>query len=158
VIALVRYLEGTLRYDEVMIGTPARRGRYRGVYVQRLWVNSAVSLWGGRAIWGLPKELATFTWDDAGVTVADPAGVLLRLHVNQRPARWPPVFITGAGIGRIGNQWTLAQTPMWGRLGAAQMRLMAWSDRFGYRLTPRPCLQFAVKPFRMTVPPPTCIP
>src|SRR5579862_4612423 len=40
VLALVRYREGTLSYDELLFGTPARHGLRIGVYVEGLWVNS----------------------------------------------------------------------------------------------------------------------
>ena len=56
VVMLVRYLDGTRRYDELVLGALARRKARPGLYVEHIWVTDAAGLWGGRRIWGLPKE------------------------------------------------------------------------------------------------------
>src|SRR5262249_12792200 len=65
IVVLVRYeARSTLCYDELLIGPLARCGLRFGIYVEHIYVDSIPSLWGGREIWGLPKRLASFTWDD----------------------------------------------------------------------------------------------
>ena len=61
VIALARF-RGTLSYDEFAVGSLVRRGTRGGLWCQRIWIDDAASLWGGRRLWGIPKQLARFDW------------------------------------------------------------------------------------------------
>lgn len=160
VIAVARYLPGSaLAYDELVIGTPALLGARPGLYVEYMWVDSVASLWGGRRIWGLPKELAEFAWDERGVRVADSAGTLLALDLAVRSvAHGPRLPLATASIGRLGDNWTYALFPMRMRLGRAGMRLRDASPRFGFTLHARPVLAAASPDCRATFPAPRLIP
>jgi hypothetical protein len=60
--------DGTLAYNELLTAVPVRaRGRFMAS-VTRVWVDSAASRDGGRELWGIPKEPATFTTDQDGRT------------------------------------------------------------------------------------------
>ncbi len=158
IVALVRYLPGsTLQYDELMIGSLARAGLRPGIFIERLYVNNLASLWGGRRIWGLPKELASFAWDGDICRVADAGGAIAAMHLNLQPAWLPPLPVTSWGIGRMDDAWSFIATPMWARLSRANMRLLDWSPRFNYRLAPGPLITLAAKPFRAIFPPPTLV-
>jgi len=157
VVALMRYLEGTLRYDELLIGSLARVGWQVGMYIDYLYVDSVASLWGGRRIWGLPKELASFTWAGNACRIADERGPIVSLTLNRRDAWAPPLPLTSRGIGRVDGHWAFIATPLWARLGVAEMRLRDWSPRFSYRLPERPRLAFAGKPVVVTFPPPRLV-
>lgn len=64
-IGLARYGEGsTLTYSELVVvsGLVRSAGRVGG-WISHIYVDDETSLAGGRHIWGLPKELATFAWD-----------------------------------------------------------------------------------------------
>src|SRR3712207_4856461 len=74
VLALVRYLEGTLRYDELVVGALVRRGLRVGGHVHSIWVNDEASLWGGRRMWGVATGLAAFPWNGGSVRVAGDRG------------------------------------------------------------------------------------
>src|SRR5262245_34631566 len=74
VVTLGRYLDGTLRYDELVLGRLARRGLRVGLFVDHIWVDSRESVAGGRLFWGLPKELAEFSWTGDRVQVRDAEG------------------------------------------------------------------------------------
>ena len=52
--------EGDLSYHELFLAVLVRTGSRFGVHVTSIWVDSEVSLRGGRALWGVPKELAHF--------------------------------------------------------------------------------------------------
>src|SRR4051812_33530509 len=100
-LVFVRYLAGTLRYDELVIGSLARRGLRVGIYVHDIWVDSEASLRGGRRIWGLPKELATFAWEGDTVHVADAEGPIATLSVDRSPAPSPRIWTIAPGFGRL---------------------------------------------------------
>ncbi|MNR86730.1 acetoacetate decarboxylase [compost metagenome] len=64
-IAAARYTEGSiLTYSELLV-VPAlvRSGGKTGGWISHIYVDDETSLQGGRSIWGLPKELATFEWE-----------------------------------------------------------------------------------------------
>ncbi|MEU6709806.1 acetoacetate decarboxylase family protein [Streptomyces wuyuanensis] len=70
VIGLVRYEAGTLCCDELVVGPLVRSGRRIGLLAQHIWVDDPASLWGGRRLWGIPKQLASFSWDGPTVTTS----------------------------------------------------------------------------------------
>ena len=85
VLLLGRWEEGSaLHYGELatLHGPLVRRGR-PAFWVDTMHVDHPGSRAGGRAIWGVPKELATFDWSEGGCTVGDEHGELARLA-------WPP--------------------------------------------------------------------
>lgn len=160
VVALVRYLPGsTLVYDELIVATPALLGARPGLAIEYIWVDSLASLWGGRRLWGLPKELADFAWDERGVRVSDAAGPLLTLELDRSAARGPALPSATASIGQLANgAWAYSVFPLWGRLGRAGLRLRDLSPRFGFALGARPLLAAALPDCRITFPPPRLIP
>jgi hypothetical protein len=153
-IVLVRYLEGTLRYDELVVGTVAYRGLRVGIHVHSLWVNDEASLWGGRRIWGVPKELATFTWDSNTVHVLDKGGPIVTLTVNGKAPRAPWVWMLAPGFGFLDGRCLhiLIRTQV--RLGRAGIRVDGSSPRFPYRIAGTPLFGLTGDPIRITVPEP----
>jgi acetoacetate decarboxylase len=160
VIALIRYLEGsTLVYDELLIGTPARADLCPGVYVDYLYVDSAVSLWGGRRIWGLPKELATFAWDGETCQIADGEGEpLATLQVHRGQSVLPPLPAAVVGIGQLHDSWAFLTAPMWARFGRPGLRVTQWSSRYPYRVARKPLIALAATSARVTFPSPRLVP
>ncbi len=60
--AFVDYRPGSeLTYAELLRAHPVRHGRGLAVTVTDIWVDSAASRDGGRALWAIPKGLATFS-------------------------------------------------------------------------------------------------
>lgn len=68
VVAFAHYGPGsTLEYNELIVApTLVRHQGKLGFWVSHIYVDDPVSLQGGREIWGVPKELATFEWADDG--------------------------------------------------------------------------------------------
>lgn len=156
VVAMVRYLpSSTLVYDELIIAVPVLLGWRPGLYIDHIWVDSLASLWGGRRIWGLPKNLADFIWTENGVTVTDSAGLIVKLTLNRRPARGLALPFAIAGIGRLDAHWAWGFAPMRARFGAAGLRIETMSPRFGFRLSARPSLAVASRECHVTFPKPT---
>jgi hypothetical protein len=158
-VMLVRYLEGTLQYDELVIGVLARRGLRFGIWVDYIWVDSLESVWGGRRIWGLPKDMAEFTWTENQVEVSDRHGAIMTLSVAMNPSKWPALWMPAPGFGRLEQQWLYTTAGVWVHPGNTEMHIKDWSSRFAYRPEKStPSLSFSAKPFRMNVPAPAILP
>lgn len=70
-VAFVEYRPGgTLDYSELLVARRADEGGL-ALRVRDLWVDSEVSREGGRALWDLPKELATFSHAPGGLGPVD---------------------------------------------------------------------------------------
>lgn len=55
-----------LQYSELIIAAGiVRYGSKIGGWISHIYVDNPISMVGGREIWGLPKELANFTWTKA---------------------------------------------------------------------------------------------
>ena len=151
-LVFVRYLEGVLRYDELAFGVPIACGGHYGIWVDRIWVDSTPSLWGGRRLWGVPKELARFDWQGDSVTVEDGGGHIVTLTLDRTPARLPEWPFAAPGVGQIDGQLVAASGRVRGRLGRGGLRITAWTSRFGYCPSAQPRVSFGLKPFQMHLP------
>ncbi|WP_104111489.1 acetoacetate decarboxylase family protein [Arthrobacter sp. N199823] len=59
-VAAVRYKPGgVLAYDELLVALPVVHHARLAVTIPQIWVSSPASRAGGRALWGIPKELMT---------------------------------------------------------------------------------------------------
>jgi hypothetical protein len=156
VVSLIRYLEGTLKYDELVIGGFVRRGRRLGLFVYDIWVDDETSLWGGRRIWGLRKEMADFAWDGGSVRVSDEDGLILTLVVNDAKdaTRLPRMWTPFPGLSRLDGQWLFTPAGMWARFGKGGVHLDEWSERFPYRPAEKPMFSLRADPFHIAVPSP----
>ncbi|HEX2171036.1 MAG TPA: acetoacetate decarboxylase family protein [Dehalococcoidia bacterium] len=154
VIVLARYLGGTLHYDELAFGVFARRGVRVGLYVDHLWVNNPASLWGGRRIWGLPKERAEFDWSGSTVRVGDSVGTIASLRLESRVTGHVPMWLPAAGFGQLDGRWAITLMGLRARLRPARWDLGEWSDRFPYRAVGAPVLGLAGAPMRLLIPAP----
>lgn len=60
--AFVHYVPGgALRYEELLLSLPVRKGLAIRQSIPYIWVDSEASMRGGRELWGIPKELGEFT-------------------------------------------------------------------------------------------------
>ncbi|MFP8904698.1 acetoacetate decarboxylase family protein [Streptomyces atacamensis] len=153
-VGLVRYREGTLVYDELAMGPLVRRGRRAGLLIDRIWVSDTASVRGGRDIWGLPKELASFTWSDGSVHVTDHDGPVAGLAFAPGRLRLPAFPLPLPGFSGSSGRRLFVPGRLVGSLRPETVAVTSWSDRLPplERTTAR--LSVAVRPFRMTVPEP----
>ncbi|MEH1807965.1 acetoacetate decarboxylase family protein [Nostoc sp.] len=90
-VYLSHYGSGSvLEYSELII-VPALINYQRkiGAWISHIYVDNADSVAGGREIWGLPKELAEFTWEQGKyVTVHQGNQRLCSLNYNQQSLAW----------------------------------------------------------------------
>lgn len=76
-----------LRYKELIVGAATVWHRRRLVlWVSDLYVDTAASVTGGRALLGAPKQLASFVFAEGEARVDDQAGPICR--VQYRPRVW----------------------------------------------------------------------
>jgi hypothetical protein len=130
IVVLADYHEGTLRYRELVVGTLVRRGIRAGILALRIWVNSAESLWGGRRLWGIPKELADFTRDGGLVRVHDAQGTIATLAAGpSRPLPIVPLRLPAVGFGQVDGERVFLPGRAHGRPALGSLRVVDWSDR-----------------------------
>jgi acetoacetate decarboxylase len=74
----------TLKYHELIV--VAALVRYKGKigsWVSHIYVDNLESVAGGRDVWGLPKEMADFTWNNQDIQVAQGDRSLCRVQYGQ---------------------------------------------------------------------------
>ncbi len=70
----------TLQYHELIVAPALVRYRDKiGAWISHIYVDNPASVAGGRNIWGLPKELADFTWHDREIVVSQGHNSLCRV-------------------------------------------------------------------------------
>lgn len=156
-VAIVRYLEGTLCYDELFFSTPAWFGMYPGLHVDEIWVDSRTSLWGGRRIWGLPKKLAQFTWQDSTLVVNDHLGLIGKIALNQHPGRLPWLWVTAPIFGYQDHHWLSFWPRIWGWFDVSAMQILAWSNRYPALASEKSIVGLRGKHFHITTPAPKIV-
>ena len=109
IVAFVRYGEGsTLQYHELMVAPALVRVGWRmGAWISHIYVDSEMSLRGGREIWGVPKQLASFEWSPTRIGIRHElvhAGA--SIEATRRP-RWG-VPIAGPLFGSTPHSWRWA--------------------------------------------------
>jgi hypothetical protein len=77
----------TLEYNELIVASALLRhgGRF-GFWISHIYVDHEGSMAGGREIWGLPKEIAQFSWSDTGVEIHQ--GTLKLAALRWHEPRW----------------------------------------------------------------------
>jgi hypothetical protein len=112
--------DSDLTYHELIV-VPAltRRGKNVGFWISHIYVDHPDAMLGGREIWGLPKELAQFTWqigEQSHVLVRQGEGRVCTLRYGRPRRLWRqplllPVlsmrgahllWFTGTGSARLG--------------------------------------------------------
>ncbi|MGH3982687.1 MAG: acetoacetate decarboxylase family protein [Pseudonocardiaceae bacterium] len=91
---------GVLSYRELLVAVLAHRGGRPLVTITDIWVDSTPSLHGGRELWGIPKQRASFHVDGATCAAVDAGGELI-VRSAVRPI--------GALPGLCRSRYTVAQ-------------------------------------------------
>ncbi|HAG81152.1 MAG TPA: acetoacetate decarboxylase [Cyanobacteria bacterium UBA12227] len=85
-------LGSTLMYNElIIISALTRYGSKVGAWISHIYVDNADSMAGGREVWGLPKELAQFTWNlgtNPGVCVHQENQLLCSISSDWQLPQW----------------------------------------------------------------------
>lgn len=127
-VAAIRYRGGSLRYNEFVCGSLARRGHRLGLHIREIWVDHRGSRRGGLLIWGLPKRLADFDWTTDRVRVTDDRGVRVTLAVHPRIASIIPVLIPVPFFGNLGGRLLFTTATLRAMAAPATLRVVDWPD------------------------------
>ncbi|OLP15495.1 acetoacetate decarboxylase [Leptolyngbya sp. 'hensonii'] len=122
-VYLAHYGAGsTLEYNElIVVAGMVRLGKRLGAWISHIYVDHPDSVAGGREIWGLPKELAQFTWESGQCTVRQGDRLLCRLSYQQPFYLWQQSL----KVPSFGN---LQGSLLWFE-GQAQFRLgLTWAQ------------------------------
>ena len=111
----------TLDYNELIVAPALTRyqGKW-GFWVSHIYVDNADSMAAGREIWGLPKELAEFTWDSERnrVVVRQRDRLLCTLDYGRRFWLWKQRIIPSV-FTLLGSDLLLFKGEVRARLGIA---------------------------------------
>ncbi|MGF1507185.1 MAG: acetoacetate decarboxylase family protein [Anaerolineae bacterium] len=155
VLILIRNHNGSLVFDELLVGSPVRLAdEHTGLYIHQMWVSDYHALWGGRLLWGLHAQRAHFFWQPNAVRIADEQGPVATLRLEQRKAFWPRVSFRWRAVGRLDGYWSLAQRAVRGKPGLGRIRIVAWDFRFVLRPLAQPIVSVRLNPADLTLAPP----
>ena len=149
-----------LAYRERLVATLVRRGGRLRARIPRIWVDSAASIAGARAMWGIPTGIAAFegfgepmapravgrdgaraastAWEGVGPPI--PAALGLGVRQRDGAGRWIETRCRMRGVARLGRRVSLdigAASPLAALFGAGAARprlalvVRALSVRFG---------------------------
>lgn len=101
VMYLASYEPGSaLTYNELIVAPALTRYRKNaGFWISHIYVDHPDSMAGGREVWGLPKELAQFTWqmgEPNQVSVRQGDRVFCTLHYGRQRRLWRQPLILPA--------------------------------------------------------------
>ena len=104
-VMLANYTSGTLVYRELIVFD---RATPRGMVVSHIYVDDPQSLSGGHEIWGLPKELADFTYAPTRFTASQNGATLLDARIRRKPG-WLPLVIPAPIVSDAGATLGIAR-------------------------------------------------
>ncbi|RAM51026.1 MAG: acetoacetate decarboxylase [Hapalosiphonaceae cyanobacterium JJU2] len=116
--------ESVLEYSELIVvsATVSYQGKIGG-WVSHIYVDNPDSVAGGREIWGLPKELANFAWENNNsVTVHQGDRTLCSLKSNQPWFTWPQIF-SGSSFSTMSSDLLLFAAELESRLSLVGSKL-----------------------------------
>ncbi len=147
-VYLSKYSSGSvLEYSELIIiaGVLSYEGKFGG-WVSHIYVDNPDSVAGGRQVWGLPKELAQFSWEASSVTVSQAGNLLCKLNYQRQSFGLPlklsasafsckesnllifPAFVE-ANFGLVSSSLEIPTTSPFAKLNISQPILTVHSDR-----------------------------
>ncbi len=147
-VYLSKYSSGSvLEYSELIIiaGFLSYKGKFGG-WVSHIYVDNPDSVAGGREVWGLPKELAQFSWEASSVTVSQSGNLLCKLNYQRQSFGLPlklsasafscqeskllifPAFVESS-FGLVSSNLEIPTTSPFAKLNIGQPILTVHSDR-----------------------------
>lgn len=117
----------TLEYNElIVVAGLVRYQNQIGTWVSHIYVDLEDSVAGGREIWGLPKEMAQFTWTNNSVSVSQNDQPLCQLDFNKAwfsVSTWWRQPLNGNVFGGLDQELLLFNSKLEAKTGLLQGRL-----------------------------------
>lgn len=113
-----------LEYSELIViaAFVGYKGKFGG-WVSHIYVDNPDSVAGGREIWGLPKEMAEFTWEkDERVTVRQGNRLLCSFNYSQQGFGWRQ-WLGASSFSTIESNLLLFPAELESRLGLVSSKL-----------------------------------
>jgi len=108
---------GLMAYDELLAGVLVRLGRRVGLSITDIWVDSESSLRGGRALWGIPKEMADF----GPLTAETATGPIASASFSPRRVGFPvPRLLRGSTVQTLGGRTVASPIRAGGRVRSSR--------------------------------------
>jgi len=112
-----------LEYSELIVIAAFLKYKDKfGGWVSHIYVDNPDSVAGGREIWGLPKELAEFTWEQERVTVRQGNRLLCSLSYN-RQGFGMQQSLGASSFSTLGSNLLLFPAQLESRLGLVSSKL-----------------------------------
>jgi hypothetical protein len=129
ILALIRYGAGsTLQYRELIVAPAIVRVGWRvGSWISHIHVDSEPSLRAGREIWGVPKQLAQFTWSQNQIETHD-TPVRVQAEVSNARSVAMRVPVLGPIFGSRAGSWQWSVVSGSGRLSRARGSIRLHGD------------------------------
>lgn len=108
-VYLSTYESGSvLQYNELIVTSGLTRYQEQTAsWISHIYVDNEISVAGGREIWGLPKEMAEFTWKKGDITVKQGDRLLCNLQYQRNwynlATWWQPQF-NASSFGGLNTQ------------------------------------------------------
>ncbi|MCT7984301.1 acetoacetate decarboxylase family protein [Laspinema sp. A4] len=143
----------TFLYNElIVVSALVRCGMQFGAWISHIYVDHTDSVAGGREIWGLPKELADFTWEkDEGdrVMVRQDDRLLCSLNYSLKTFRLPIPF-TFPSFSTLGSNLLLFPGEFTSAIGLVKSRLVIPPESpFALLNLTQPYLTFSCEDLRL---------
>lgn len=150
VSAFVDYTSpGLLSYHELMTAVLVRRGFRPGLTITDIWVDDETSQRGARAMWGIPKEMADFTFTAEPRLTAAIVGIA-GAEEDPRNAPGLPALLTTSVWQSLGDKAHRTKLRTSARVRPTRLRWWTTPDgALGRLAKARPRLHLAVTNLRM---------
>jgi hypothetical protein len=125
-IYLSRYQEGSfLEYNELIVVAASVRCQGKvGAWISHIYVDNPTSVAGGREIWGLPKEMAEFMWNDREVVVRQNNTIVCQVTYKKSPLRtWWKQKFSGNGFGQMADNFLYFKSYFESTIGLVKAKL-----------------------------------
>ncbi len=143
----------SLLYSELIVVCALVRHKMQfGAWISHIYVDHPDSVAGGREIWGLPKELAEFTWekdDRDRVRVRQGDRLLCSLDFSLQTLRVPVPFAFSS-FSTLGSNLLLFPAEFTSDIGLVESRLVIPPESpFSMLNLPKPGLTFSCEDLRL---------
>lgn len=157
VTAFVTYVDrpgrpSVMEYDELLAAVAVRHGRRKALSITDIWVDSPASMAGGRALWGIPKDLADLAGADGWLRATTGTGEIAaaRFLPGRLPALRLPVPLRGSVVQTLAGRTVASPVRSGGRLRSARAQWhLADDGALAWLHDARPVASFLAEEFTL---------